>query len=82
LHPQCAFEHVEDIAFGDGPSRRKREGTLRARIDNVTDAENIAEDNLGDRRDRCVFEAEIVTVAACRRLMMFRHVLLRAIVGR
>ena len=36
-------------------------------IDRVADAENVAEDDLGDRRDRRVLEIEFVAVAAGRR---------------
>ena len=61
---QRAFEHEQDIVLGDRAARRQADGALHARIDGVADAENVAENDLGDGGDRRVLEIELVALAA------------------
>ena len=58
-HPQRVFEHVEQVGLRHRATRGQRHRALHARIDGVADAENVAEDDLGDRRDRRVLEIQI-----------------------
>ena len=61
---QGAFQHVQHVVLGDRMPRCETDGSLHARIDGVTRAENVAEDDFGDGDNRRVFEIELVTLAA------------------
>ena len=63
---QRGLERVEHVGFRHRAARGETDGALHARIDGVSEPENIAEDDLGDSGDRSVFEIELKTFAAWR----------------
>ncbi len=55
---QRVFENEQHVFLGDRPSGRKRDRTLRPRVDHVTNPEDVAEDALGDVGNRSILEIE------------------------
>ena len=64
---QRALQHEEHILFRDRAARRERDRSLRAGIDDIAEAETVAEHSLGDIGHRRVFEIEREAVLRTRR---------------
>src|SRR5205085_2732665 len=61
------------IALRHRPAGGDRHRALNARIDRIADPQNIAEDDLGDGRDRRVLEIELVALAVAALLRRRRR---------
>ena len=66
--PQGAFEDEQQVALRHRPPRGERNRALHARIDDVADAKDVAEHDLGDTGDRRILEIQLIPVAARRGL--------------
>jgi hypothetical protein len=65
---QRVLEDEQEVAARDRTARCQAHGALDPRVDRVAHAQDVAEDDLGDRRHRRVLEVQFVAVAVRRAL--------------
>ena len=58
VHAQRVFENEKHVAFCDRAAGRQTDRALRARIDDIAHIQDVAQNHLGDRRDRRILEIQ------------------------